>query len=137
MYMYMHVLLYSYLCTYILCSVRNYVCTLHPVCTFQGRVHDFQRCAPGLFQIYQPFIITTYKEGARRSFRVHSSMRSASGGCTIQNLNFGHCYAYINLLFMLYIIYHIQLFRGEITPLTSSYNISGLVPLCWLLFQCF
>ena len=29
------------------------------------------------------------------------------------------------------------LFRGEITPLSSSYNISGLVPVCWLLFQCF
>ena len=28
-------------------------------------------------------------------------------------------------------------FRGEITPLSSSYNISGLVPVCWLLFQCF
>ena len=31
----------------------------------------------------------------------------------------------------------IKLFRGEITPLSSSYNISGLVPACWLLFQCF
>ena len=30
-----------------------------------------------------------------------------------------------------------ELFRGEITPLSSSYNISGLVPVCWLLFQCF
>ena len=30
-----------------------------------------------------------------------------------------------------------NLFRGEITPLSSSYNISGLVPMCWLLFQCF
>ena len=29
------------------------------------------------------------------------------------------------------------LFIGEITPLSSSYNISGLVPVCWLLFQCF
>ena len=28
-------------------------------------------------------------------------------------------------------------FRGEITPLSSSYNISGLFPVCWLLFQCF
>ena len=28
-------------------------------------------------------------------------------------------------------------FRGEITPLSSSYNISGRVPVCWLLFQCF
>ena len=28
-------------------------------------------------------------------------------------------------------------FRGEITPLSSSYKISGLVPVCWLLFQCF
>ena len=28
-------------------------------------------------------------------------------------------------------------FRGVITPLSSSYNISGLVPVCWLLFQCF
>ena len=27
--------------------------------------------------------------------------------------------------------------RGEITPLSSSYNISGLVPVCWLFFQCF
>ena len=31
----------------------------------------------------------------------------------------------------------IVLFRGEITPLSSSYNISGLVPVCWLLFECF
>ena len=31
----------------------------------------------------------------------------------------------------------ITLFRGEITPLSSSYNISVLVPVCWLLFQCF
>ena len=30
-----------------------------------------------------------------------------------------------------------DLFRGEITPLSSSYNIPGLVPVCWLLFQCF
>ena len=30
-----------------------------------------------------------------------------------------------------------SLFRGEITPFSSSYNISGLVPACWLLFQCF
>ena len=29
-----------------------------------------------------------------------------------------------------------SLFRGEKTPLSSSYNISGLVPVCWLLFQC-
>ena len=28
-------------------------------------------------------------------------------------------------------------FRGEITPLSSSYNIPGLVPVCWLLFQKF
>ena len=27
-----------------------------------------------------------------------------------------------------------RFFRGEITPLSSSYNISGLVPVCWLLF---
>ena len=32
---------------------------------------------------------------------------------------------------------NIPLFRGEITPLSSSYNISVLVPVCWLLFQCF
>ena len=31
----------------------------------------------------------------------------------------------------------VNLFRGEITPLSSSYNIPGLVPVCWLLFQCF
>ena len=30
-----------------------------------------------------------------------------------------------------------RVIRGEITPLSSSYNISGLVPVCWLLFQCF
>ena len=29
------------------------------------------------------------------------------------------------------------LFRGVITPLSSSYNISGLVPVCWLLFNDF
>ena len=28
-------------------------------------------------------------------------------------------------------------FRGVMTPLSSSYNIPGLVPVCWLLFQCF
>ena len=28
-------------------------------------------------------------------------------------------------------------FRGIRMPLSSSYNISGLVPACWLLFQCF
>ena len=32
---------------------------------------------------------------------------------------------------------YFDLFRGEITPLSFSYNISGLVPVCWLLFQCF
>ena len=26
---------------------------------------------------------------------------------------------------------------ANITPLSSGYNISGLVPVCWLLFQCF
>ena len=30
-----------------------------------------------------------------------------------------------------------DLFRGGITPLSSSYNIPELVPACWLLFQCF
>ena len=34
-------------------------------------------------------------------------------------------------------LYSFFFFRGEITPLSSSYNISGLVPVCWLLFQCF
>ena len=29
------------------------------------------------------------------------------------------------------------LFRDGIPSLSSSYNISGLVPACWLLFQCF
>ena len=29
------------------------------------------------------------------------------------------------------------LFRVVKTTLSSSYNISGLVPVCWLLFQCF
>ena len=28
-------------------------------------------------------------------------------------------------------------FRVVKTTLSSSYNISGLVPVCWLLFQCF
>ena len=28
-------------------------------------------------------------------------------------------------------------FRGIRMPLSSSYNIPGLVPACWLLFQCF
>ena len=36
----------------------------HAPCTwcahFQGRVHDFQRCAPELCTIFQPFVITTY-----------------------------------------------------------------------------
>ena len=30
-----------------------------------------------------------------------------------------------------------RLFRVVKTTLSSSYNISGLVPVCWLLFQCF
>ena len=30
-----------------------------------------------------------------------------------------------------------SLFRVIKTTLSSSYNISGLVPVCWLLFQCF
>ena len=34
-----------------------------------------------------------------------------------------------------YMVFLLWLFRGEITPLSSSYNISGLVPVCWLLFQ--
>ena len=29
------------------------------------------------------------------------------------------------------------LFRDGMPSLSSSYNISGLVPVCWLLFQCF
>ena len=29
------------------------------------------------------------------------------------------------------------LFRVVKTTLSSGYNISGLVPVCWLLFQCF
>ena len=28
-------------------------------------------------------------------------------------------------------------FRDGMPSLSSSYNISGLVPVCWLLFQCF
>ena len=40
-------------------------------------------------------------------------------------------------LFYLFTILFIYLFRGEITTLSSGYNISGLVPVCWLLFQCF
>ena len=66
----------------------------HAPCTrcahFQGRVHDFQRGAPGLCTLFQSIIITTYWEGALRSSRVHSFMKSAPGGCTIQKLNFGH-----------------------------------------------
>ena len=31
----------------------------------------------------------------------------------------------------------IQLFRDGMPSLSSSYNIFGLVPVCWLLFQCF
>ena len=31
----------------------------------------------------------------------------------------------------------IMLFRVVKTTLSSSYNISGLIPVCWLLFQCF
>ena len=32
---------------------------------------------------------------------------------------------------------NIYLFRDGMPSLSSSYNISGLVPVCWLLFQCF
>ena len=31
----------------------------------------------------------------------------------------------------------VNLFRVVKTTLSSSYNISGLIPVCWLLFQCF
>ena len=31
----------------------------------------------------------------------------------------------------------VSFFRVVKTTLSSSYNISGLVPVCWLLFQCF
>ena len=32
---------------------------------------------------------------------------------------------------------HFMLFRVVKTTLSSNYNISGLIPVCWLLFQCF
>ena len=41
---------------------------------------------------------------------------------------------YLNARPLLYIN---SLFRVVKTTLSSSYNISGLVPVCWLLFQCF
>ena len=48
-----------------------------------------------------------------------------------------------SLTFVKIIIDHFQelliyfLFRVVKTTLSSSYNISGLVPVCWLLFHCF
>ena len=68
------------------------------------------------------------------------------------NLNFSWGFAYFTLSLSKQVVsshspyrcmvYTLQadvgfFFRGEITPLSSSYNISGLVPVCWLLFQCF
>ena len=43
----------------------------------------------------------------------------------------------VNFFSSIIIMQNDVLFRGEITPLSSSYNISGLVPVCWLLFLCF
>ena len=43
---------------------------------------------------------------------------------------------YFIYFFSLFVLFE-SLFRGVGTPLSSSYNISGLVPVCWLLFQCF
>ena len=43
-----------------------------------------------------------------------------------------YSYANFNIISKKIIFY--ILFRGEITPLSSSYNISGLVPMCWLPF---
>ena len=39
----------------------------------------------------------------------------------------------------IYTCNHVEftLFRVVKKTLSSSYNISGLVPVCWLLFQCF
>ena len=55
-----------------------------------------------------------------------------------------HILGYLNKQHIVYItlrdicnILILIFFRGEITPLSSSYNISGLVSVCWLLFQCF
>ena len=36
-----------------------------------------------------------------------------------------------------YCFYSPFIIKSEITPLSSSYIISGLVPVCWLPFQCF
>ena len=33
--------------------------------------------------------------------------------------------------------FFLSFFRDGMPSLSSSYNISGLVPVCWLLFQCF
>ena len=38
---------------------------------------------------------------------------------------------------LVYSFFKTSLFRDEMTSLSSSYNILGLVPACWLLFQCF
>ena len=54
-----------------------------------------------------------------------------SGGSQVYHLG---CYRHTSALLSKRLV---VLFRGEITPLSSSYNISGLVPVCWLLFQCF
>ena len=41
------------------------------------------------------------------------------------------------LMAMKNIFNKVGLFRDGMPSLSSSYNISGLVPACWLLFQCF
>ena len=45
-------------------------------------------------------------------------------------------FALLSQIMFIHIGYSV-LFRDGMPSLSSSYKISGLVPVCWLLFQCF
>ena len=49
---------------------------------FYSRVHDFQRCAPGVCTFLELSIIAVYREGAWSKFRVHRFRGHAPCECT-------------------------------------------------------
>ena len=65
--------------------------------------------------------------------------------CNIQNVNVTVIITYTKPVFKQMVIIFKKkkkgggesLFRDGMPSLSSSYKISGLVPVCWLLFQCF
>ena len=47
-------------------------------------------------------------------------------------------YHFTEIVYIILSVYNLPIFfSGVRTLLSSSYNIPGLVPVCWLLFQCF